>query len=174
MNDPPGTGSNEPVDARAGADGRVLDAARMADHLAIQDLATAYAYAVDDRDWLRWQELFTVDAHIDYTAAGGIAGTPAEVAAWMPAAMAVFTFCLHTTATHEIRFTSPDTAIGRVQVFNRNGVEWEGESEIFDVSAIYEDVYRRVDDSWRIARRTERTICMTGGKFAQMLRESTQ
>lgn len=170
MNDPDDAGA----DGRAlgDADGRVLDDARVADHLAIQDLATAYAYAVDDRDWVRWEALFTAEAHIDYTAAGGIAGTPAELAAWMPGALAVFTFCLHTTATHEIRFTGEDTAVGRVHVFNRNGVEWEGESEIFDVSAIYEDSYRRVGGAWRIAARTERTLSMTGGKFAQMLRES--
>ena len=131
--------------APGATDGQVLTPDRVADHLAIQDLATAYAYAVDDRDWVRWEALFTPDAHVDYTAAGGIAGTAAEVAAWMPDAMAVFTFCLHTTATHEIRFTGPDTAVGRVHVFNRNGVDWEGRSEIFDVSAIYEDTYRRVE-----------------------------
>ena len=99
-----------------------------------------------------------------------IAGTAAEVAAWMPGAMAVFTFCLHTTTTHEVRFTGPDSATGRVHVFNRNGVEWEGRSEIFDVSAIYEDTYERVGDGWRISSRTERTLCMTGGAFADMIR----
>jgi len=161
--------STDPIGA-AVADGRVLDPGRVADHLAIQDLATAYAYAVDDRDWVRWEALFTPDAHIDYTAAGGIAGTAAEVAAWMPGAMAIFTFCLHTTATHQIRFASPDTATGRVHVFNRNGVDWEGEAEIFDVSAIYEDTYRRVGDGWRIASRTEHTLCLTGGRFADMIR----
>lgn len=156
--------------ADPGADGRILDADRLADHVAIQDLGTAYAYAVDDRDWVRFEALFTTDARIDYTGAGGIAGSTAEVAAWMPDAMAVFTFCLHTTAAHEIRFTGPDNATGRVHVFNRNGVEWEGESEIFDVSAIYEDTYRRDGDHWRISGRTERTLCLTGGKFAEMIR----
>lgn len=155
----------------ASADGRVLDHGRVADHLAIQDLATAYAYAVDGRDWVRWEALFTPDAHVDYTAAGGIAGTAAEVAAWMPGAMAIFTFCLHTTATHEIRFTGPDTATGRVHVFNRNGVDWEGEAEIFDVSAVYKDTYQRVGDGWRIGGRTERTLCLTGGRFADMIRD---
>lgn len=154
------------------ADGAILSPARLADSVAIQDLATAYAYAVDDRDWARWEALFTPDARIDYTAAGGIAGTAAEVAAWMPEAMAVFTFCLHTTATHEIRFTGPDTATGRVQVFNRNGVEWEGAFEVFDVSAIYVDTYRRVGDAWRIAGRTEQTLCMAGGRFAELMRSS--
>jgi hypothetical protein len=82
----------------------------------------------------------------------------------------VFTFCLHTTTTHEIRFTGPDSAAGRVHVFNRNGVEWEGRSEILDVSAIYEDTYERFGDGWRISSRTERTLCMTGGAFADMIR----
>lgn len=102
-------------------DGAVLEPARVADHLAIQDLATAYAHAVDDGDWPRWEALFTPDALIDYTAAGGIAGTPAE---------------------------------------------------IFDVSAVYEDSYRRVGGSWRINRRVERTVGLTGGRFAEAIRSS--
>lgn len=154
------------------ADGEVLNPGRMADHLAIQDLASSYAFAVDDRDWVRWEALFTPDARIDYTASGGIAGTPADVGAWMPDAMAIFTFTLHTTATHEIRLTGPETATGRVHVFNRNGVNWEGTVEIFDVSAVYEDTYRRVGGAWRIAGRTERTLCLTGGKFAEVIRRT--
>lgn len=158
--------------SKPATDGAVLGPARVADQLAIQDLATAYAHAVDDGDWDRWEALFTPDARIDYTAAGGIAGPPAEVRAWMPGAMAVFTFSLHTTATHEIRFTGADTATGRVHVFNRNGVEWEGAAEVFDVSAVYHDTYRRIGDAWRITGRTEQTLCMTGGKFAEVIRSS--
>ena len=154
------------------ADGRVLNAARLADHVAIQDLATAYAHAVDDRDWRRWEALFLPDALIDYTSAGGIAGSPAELAAWMPGAMAAFAFCLHSTSTHEIRFTGPDTATGRVHVFNRNGVQWDGRAEVFDVSAVYEDTYARVGDTWRFASRIEHTLCMTGGIFADLIREA--
>ena len=77
---------------------------------------------------------------------GGVSayiGTPAEVAAWMPGAMAVFTFCLHTTSTHQVRFTGPDSADGRVHVFNRNGVDWQGHAELFDVGAVYDDAYVR-------------------------------
>ncbi len=160
-------------DAHA-ADGQVLDPARLADHLAIQDLATAYAYAVDDRDWRRWEALFLPDALVDYTSAGGIAGTPAEVAAWMPGALSVFAFCLHTTSTHQIRFTGPDTATGRVHVFNRNGVEWEGAPELFDVGAVYDDTYARVGAGWRIARRIEHTTYVGGGGFARMIVRQAQ
>lgn len=156
----------------ADRDGTVHGADRVADVLAIQDLVTSYAYAVDDRDWQRWQALFLPDAHIDYTSAGGIAGSPAELAAWMPDALSIFEFCLHSSSTHEIRFTGPDTANGRVHVFNRNGVHWEGAREIVDVGAVYEDNYARDDDRWRFASRVEHTTYATGGRFAAMIREA--
>ncbi|MGZ6928796.1 MAG: nuclear transport factor 2 family protein, partial [Acidimicrobiia bacterium] len=46
------------------ADGRVRTPERQGDVLAIQELVVAYGHAVDDRDWARWEALFTVDAHI--------------------------------------------------------------------------------------------------------------
>ena len=152
--------------------GRVHDPEGVADILAIQDLVIAYAHAVDDGDWERWEALFLPDAHIDYTSAGGIAGTPAELAAWMPEALAVFEFCLHSTSTHEIRFTGPTTATGRVHVFNRNGVRHQDETEIVDVGAVYEDRYERSGRTWRFARRVEHTTYITGGPFAAAIRDA--
>jgi len=151
-------------------DGAVLTPARWADAQAIEQLAVAYAYAVDDGDWGRWEALFLPDALVDYTRAGGIAGTPAEVAAWLAGAMEAFTFRLHTTSTHEIRFTGPDEASGRAHVFNRNGAEFQGRPEIFDVGAWYEDTYRRTGTTWRFASRIEHTTYMTGGRFADAVR----
>jgi hypothetical protein len=153
-------------------DGRVPNANEQADRVAIGDLAVAYAHSVDDRDWQRWEALFVPGANVDYISAGGIAGTAAEVAAWMPDAMAAFRWCLHSMSTHEIRFTDDDQATGRVHVFNRNGVEWEGEAEIVDVGAVYEDRYVRVGDAWKFAERIERTKYITGGRFADMIREA--
>jgi len=155
-------------------DGRVLESNRLADHLAIQDLVTSYAHAVDDRDWGRWESLFLPEARIDYTSAGGIEGSPAELARWMPRAMATFTFCMHSTSTHEIRFTGPDSATGRVHVFNRNGAEWEGRAEIVDVGAVYEDSYLRVGGTWRFASRIEHTRYITGGAFADLIRTAAE
>ncbi|MGB2758209.1 MAG: nuclear transport factor 2 family protein [Acidimicrobiia bacterium] len=152
-------------------DGSILDPAQLADRAAIHDLAVAYAYAVDTRDWPRYEALFIATAHIDYTAAGGIAGTPAEVTAWMPQALSAFAFTMHTVSTHEIEFTDLDTAKGRAHVFNRNGVMNDGRAEICDVSTIYEDEYVRVGNTWKFSRRAERDACITGGAFAAMVRE---
>ncbi|MEX0768096.1 MAG: nuclear transport factor 2 family protein [Microthrixaceae bacterium] len=153
-------------------DGQIHNAERVADLIAIQSLATAYAHAIDDLDWPRWTSLFLPYAHIDYTSAGGIEGTPAELAEWMPSALSIFDFCMHTTSTHEICLTSSDTATGRVHVFNRNGVHWEGRPEILDVGAVYHDSYRRVGATWRFSARVEHTTYITGGAFADMIREA--
>jgi hypothetical protein len=150
-------------------DGEILEPSRMPDIRAIEDLGISYAHAVDDRDWGRWEALFLSDGLVDYTRAGGIKGTPAEVAEWMVGAMANFAFTLHTTSTHEIRLTGPATATGRSHVFNRNGVEWEGRRELFDVGAWYEDTYSRIGGGWRIASRIEHTTYMAGGSFADMI-----
>ena len=154
------------------ADGVVLDPDRRADRAAIQDLAIAYAHAVDDGDWQRWQALFLPDAVIDYTSAGGIVGSPAELAAWMPGALSAFEFCLHSTSTHEIVFTGSDSARGRAHVFNRNGARWEGRPELVDVGAVYVDTYARLDGRWRFASRIEHTTYISGGPFAAMIREA--
>jgi hypothetical protein len=61
-------------------DGEILEPSRMPDIRAIEDLGISYAHAVDDRDWGRWEALFLSDGLVDYTRAGGIKGTPAEVA----------------------------------------------------------------------------------------------
>ena len=153
------------------ADGLVRTPARQGDVLAIQELVVAYGCAVDDRDWTRWEALFTPDAHIDYLHSGGIVGTPAQLAAWMPDALGLFAWSLHSVLTHEIRFTGPDTATGRVHLFNRNGLEWQGRPEIFDVGGRYLDDYRRTGDTWRFSRRVEETLYVTGGEFAAVVRD---
>lgn len=152
------------------ADGQVPTAQRVADIVAIQSLAVAYGFAVDDADWQRWEDLFVPDAHIDYRYSAGIEGTPAQVGAWLPGAMSVFSWSLHSISTHEIRFTGDDTATGRVHLFNRNGLEWEGTPEICDVGGVYVDRYRRVGDRWKFSERIERCHYLTGGAFAAMVR----
>ncbi len=153
------------------SDGAALSPARLADHLAIRDLAISYAHAVDDRDWHRFERLFLPDAVIDYRSSGGIVATPAEVAAWMPDALQAFTWCMHSISTHHIRFVDDDHATGKVHLLNRNGVEWEGEPEILEVAGFYHDDYVRLDGSWRFGRRVEEALSFAGGRFADLVRD---
>ncbi len=158
------------TDPTGDQDGAVHDAARVADVLAITDLAVSYGHAVDDGDWERFGRLWAPGATIDYTATGGIAGTAEEVTAWMPGALSIFTWSLHSVANHEIRFTGPDTARGRVHITNRNGLVWDGAEETLDVLGLYLDDYVRVGDRWRFARRVESLTALVGGAFADVVR----
>src|SRR4051812_17474158 len=83
--------------------GRVVRGSRamdvtLEDRARITDLVVAYAFAIDERNWQAFEALFTPDASIDYRSAGGIAGAPKEVAAWMPQAISLFTWTLHSVA----------------------------------------------------------------------------
>ena len=51
-----------------------MDVQRVSDELEISALLTKYARSVDTKDWELYRSLFIDDAHIDYTAAGFIAG----------------------------------------------------------------------------------------------------
>ena len=138
------------------------------DRALIGDLVVAYAFAIDERDWKAFEALFTPDAQIDYRSAGGIAGTPAEVAAWMPQAMSLFTWTLHSVLTHRLEATGADAATGSLHMFARHGLIWDGATELMDVSGVYHDQYVRTSAGWRFAARREHTLSITGGRFAEM------
>ncbi|MCM2391609.1 nuclear transport factor 2 family protein [Streptomyces albipurpureus] len=67
-----------------------VDLATVMDRLAIDELVTLYAVAVDDSDWSAYRGLFTRDGRADYRSSGGIEGSAAEVADWLAEAMRVF------------------------------------------------------------------------------------
>jgi hypothetical protein len=142
---------------------------RIEDRLAITDLVVAYSHAVDEKDWGAFVDLFLPDARIDYRSAGGPTGNPAEIAAWMPKAMEIFAWSLHSISTHRVRFTDAVRATGALHVFARHGVLWEGVHELMDVSALYHDEYALVAGRWRFASRREDTRSITGGKFADLV-----
>ncbi|WP_344364385.1 nuclear transport factor 2 family protein [Streptomyces gobitricini] len=60
-----------------------VDLATLMDRLAIDELITRYAVAVDDADWAAYRGLFTTDGRADYRDAGGVAGRAGEVADWL-------------------------------------------------------------------------------------------
>ncbi len=146
----------------------------LGDRALITDLVVAYAYAVDECDWTTFESLFVSDAAIDYRSSGGIAGNPAEVAAWMPGAMALFTWSMHSISTHRLTFTGDWAATGSLHAFARHGLTWKGVDELMDVNVIYRDEYVRTDDGWRFASRREDTLGIAGGSFAELVAQSLE
>ncbi|MFD7665571.1 nuclear transport factor 2 family protein [Streptomyces sp. NPDC059788] len=72
------------------------------DRLAIDDLVTGYAIALDDGDWAAYRALFVPEGHVDYRSAGGIAGRATDVADWLAEMMLRFPVRQHLIVNRRI------------------------------------------------------------------------
>ncbi|MEV0373017.1 nuclear transport factor 2 family protein [Streptomyces sp. NPDC050636] len=82
------------------------------DRLAIDDLITGYAIAVDDGDWPGYRALFTHDGRADYRSAGGIEGGTEEIAAWLAETLRHFSVRQHLIVNRRITLARRDGAPG--------------------------------------------------------------
>jgi hypothetical protein len=72
---------------------------QISDRLEIQDVLTRYCYAVDDRDWDTYRQLFTADAVIDDTVTGGIRSGVEEHVAYLRKALSKVVMSQHAIST---------------------------------------------------------------------------
>jgi 3-phenylpropionate/cinnamic acid dioxygenase small subunit len=128
----------------------------VADRIEIEDLLTRYATAVDAKDWDLYASCFTADAFVDYTGAGGIKGTVAEVTRWLAQVMPLFPMTQHLITNRAIVLRG-DTATCRSYLFNPMAMRRDaadGLALFFD-GGYYNDTLVRTADGWRIAERVE-------------------
>ena len=67
-----------------------MDITEISDRMELEKLVTDYATAVDTKNFQDFNNLFTKDAHIDYTAVGGIAGNLQEIIQYLETALRSF------------------------------------------------------------------------------------
>ncbi|MEV6027555.1 nuclear transport factor 2 family protein [Streptomyces sp. NPDC052036] len=89
-----------------------VELATVMDRLAVDELVTEYAAAVDDGDWQAYRELFTPDGRADYRSAGGIEGDAGQVAGWLEQTMRLFPVRQHLIVNRHLRFDSLARDIG--------------------------------------------------------------
>lgn len=131
--------------------------AEIADRFEIQDLLTRYCHAIDTRAWDDLDTVFTPDATIDYTAAGGVRGAFPEVKAWLAEVLPRFAMTQHLVTNHDIRVDG-DRATSRVYVHNPMGSRnAEGTLDVFFFGGWYNDQLIRTPAGWRITARVEET-----------------
>ena len=134
----------------------------IADRLGIDDLLTRYAWAIDDKDWDALATVFTEDARIDYTSAGGISGTRDDVVAWLAETLSAFPMTQHMVTTRQVTLDG-DRATARSMLFNPMGLsDGEGGLRVFYTGGVYRDRLRRTSDGWRIEERTEEALWFDG------------
>lgn len=123
-----------------------VDQQYLLDRIAISDLLTTYAHSVDTRDWDLYRSVFTADAHIDYTTAGGIAGTVDEVATWLSNTMEMFSATQH-LVSNEMVSIDGDTATVRAMFYNP--MRFANDGPFFHCGGWYNHDLIRTADGWR-------------------------
>ncbi|WP_405620439.1 nuclear transport factor 2 family protein [Streptomyces sp. NBC_01511] len=81
-----------------------VDLATVMDRLAIDEVISGYAMAVDDSDWPGFLALFTPDGRADHRAAGGIEGSAAEIADWLAGVLGRFPVRQHLIGNRRLAF----------------------------------------------------------------------
>ena len=134
----------------------------IADRLEIEDVLTRYAWAIDTREFDGLDEVFTPDAFVDYTSAGGIKGDYPEVKAWLASVLPHFPAYQHLVTNKDIRIDG-DAATSRSGFYNPMGQDaGDGSLSFFFVGGEYHDQLVRTAKGWRIKERIEKTVWADG------------
>ena len=88
-----------------------LSIQHISDRLEIQDILTRYCYAVDDRNWDRYRQLFTPDAVIDDTVTGGIKSGVEEHIPYMKKALSKVLLSQHAISTTLVELNGNEAAV---------------------------------------------------------------
>ncbi|MFF3224033.1 nuclear transport factor 2 family protein [Nocardia suismassiliense] len=133
----------------------MLSLPEISDRLEIQDLMVRYSHAVDTGQWDLLDDIFTEDAHIDYTAMGGPAGDVAATKKFLATMLPNFPAFQHLISNSSITLHG-DTATGRTMCHNPMMLSGsDGPPSLMLCGLWYLDTFARVDGQWRIARRVE-------------------
>lgn len=134
-----------------------VELATVMDRLAVDDLITDYAGAVDDGDWEAYRRLFAPDGRADYRSAGGIEGDAGQVAAWLAESMRVFPVRQHLIVNRRVTFgllerDTGDTARVRADYVNPMRFAADGGSPApdFVCGGRYAFGLLRTAEGWRL------------------------
>ncbi|MEU4132827.1 nuclear transport factor 2 family protein [Streptomyces wuyuanensis] len=130
-----------------------VDLATVMDRLAIDEVVSRYAVAVDDADWPAYRALFTQDGRADYREAGGIEGPAAEVAGWLEETMRLFPVRQHLIVNRRVRLRDVDgypADEADVQADYVNPMRLESGDD-FVSGGRYAFGLARGDDGWRLS-----------------------
>lgn len=133
----------------------VMSLQEISDRMEINNLLIDYCTAVDQGNIDEFDQLFTADAYIDYTALGGAKGDLEETKDYLKQVLPLFPATQHLIANSRV-FVDGDTATARTMC--HNPMRWdspEGETHMMFYGLWYVDKLVRTDEGWRIKERCE-------------------
>ncbi|OUS02331.1 hypothetical protein A9Q81_08780 [Gammaproteobacteria bacterium 42_54_T18] len=132
----------------------MLSIQEISDRFELQDLTNQYCHLLDQRLFDELTQVFTTDAHIDYTSMGGIKGNPNQIVSFLKEVMPRFSNYQHMISNQQFEITD-DKATGRIMCFNPMETTSTTDTSVFFLGFWYIDKYMRTDKGWRIASRVE-------------------
>ena len=138
-----------------------MDRQALADRIAAEDLLTRYATAVDRRDWEQYRSIFTADAEIDYTSAGGIAGTVDEIVEFLSTSLEMFEMTQHLVSNIDLEVNGDSATV--TALFN-NPMRLPGGDTWFTGGWYHHDLVR-TPDGWRSRRLREESAWFDRAPF---------
>lgn len=138
----------------------MLSLQEISDRLEIQQLLVDYASAIDQKKFDALDAVFTVDAHIDYSAMGGMVGPFPEVKEWLKVALGMFPHYQHMLGNMSLNIDG-DRATGRTMCFNPMQMKMpDGNLQVMFLGLWYLDKFVRTPQGWRISERVEEKCYM--------------
>lgn len=119
----------------------------------IADLLTRYTRAIDTRSYTDLRHVFTPDAVLDYSSAGGPVGPPDEVVPWVEQGLAGFARTQHILGQLSISFLDAQRA--QVTAYFTNpmvALASDGTESLWEVGGYYHHDVVRTPHGWRSAR----------------------
>jgi len=126
----------------------------LADRIAVEDLLTRYATAVDRRDWELYRSVFTADAEVDYTTAGGIAGTLDEAVEFLAVSLTMLEMTQHVIGNVDLAIDPDDPNRATVTAAFTNPMRLP-DGDVWFTGGWYHHYLVRSADGWRSRRLRE-------------------
>ena len=134
----------------------------ISDQLEIQNVLILYCSAIDSKKYDELDYVFTPNAVIDYTSAGGPRGPFHEIKSWLEKALSLFPMTQHVVHNFDI-VVSGDKATSRCVFYNPMGLGLHGGNmQMFFVGGYYNDKLVRTAEGWRITERIEESTWHDG------------
>lgn len=129
--------------------------------LEIHDMLYRYAQLIDAKEFDNLDEVFTPDAHIDYSAMGGSVGNYSETLTFLKESLTkMFPNSQHLNANMQITLGSREnisSASGRIMCYNPMEMLVDGgpKTTMMMCGLWYLDDYVKVDGVWKMKNRVE-------------------
>src|SRR5919108_2316394 len=133
-----------------GDNNMTLSLQEISDRIEIEELLVRYCYAVDDRDWDAYRNLFTTDAVLDDTVTGGIRSDVDEHVAFMKKALSKILISQHAVSTILLDIRG-DEASARVHCSCPMVLDLgAGKRQVFFQGLWYRNRLVRTHEGWKI------------------------